>query len=76
MSCAAPRPVPGRGFDSHQQQQKAQKPHEGAFVLFGGAGGNRTRVRKYSANSSTCVAGLLDLVTRLADWQADVQPVT
>ena len=76
MSCAAPCPVPGHGSDSRRQQQKVQKPHKGAFVLSGGAGGNRTRVRKYSANSSTCVAGQLFLVTRLADWQADARPVT
>ncbi len=45
----------GRGFDSRRRNQKVKSPPGklGGVLLFGGAGGNRTRVRKPSTGRST-----------------------
>lgn len=51
------------------RQEKAPTENGWGFII-GGAGGNRTPVRKPSADSSTCVVRLLDLTSDLADGQA------
>jgi len=39
-----------------------KKPPQGWFFIFGGAGGNRTPVRKSSTDSSTYLALLFNLI--------------
>ena len=54
----APGVRPGRGFDSPvHSRPKAKGSERSLLLLGGGAGGNRTRVRKTSMNSSTCLVG-------------------
>ena len=53
-----PRVRTGRGFDSRTDVRQDKGHPRVALVLSGGAGGNRTRVRKSSTGSSTCLAGL------------------
>ena len=38
-------------------------------IQYGGGGGNRTRVRKSSAVSSTCVAWSIEFNREPSDWQ-------
>ena len=45
----------------------------GEACLFGGAGGSRTRVRKYSAFRSTCLAASLSLIVRYPTGREDVR---
>ena len=63
-------PVQSAGFRSNPQQhagtgaigqEKTPTEHGWGFVI-GGAGGNRTRVRKPSTDSSTYLVWLFDLI--------------
>lgn len=55
---ARPASRAGRGFDWRDQPEDEGHRKGGLRLLAGGAGGNRTRVRKSSTGSSTCLAGL------------------
>jgi len=55
---------------------KIKKGHIFRYDLFyyiGGGGGNRTRVRKYSAVGSTCLAKSLSLIARYPTGREDVR---
>ena len=42
-------------------------------IQYGGGGGNRTRVRKSSAVSSTCIAWSFEFNRGPSDWQDDTR---
>ena len=50
---------PLRGFVIPTPKTPKGHPLKGDPLLYGGGGGNRTRVRKHSAFGSTCLSGLL-----------------
>jgi len=56
----APRPCRTRDR-SAASKNKRKWPRWGHFLLFGGGGGNRTRVRKHSTDSSTYLVLSFDL---------------
>jgi hypothetical protein len=58
MRLETPAHPASRGFDTATQTKKATRV---AFLFIGGAGGNRTRVRKPSTDSSTYLALLFNL---------------
>ena len=55
-------------------KQALKKPSKDGFGWWnGGGGGNRTRVRKYSAVRSTCLAMSLSLIARYPTGREDGQ---
>ncbi len=56
--------------------QKKSQPMRVGILGIGGAGGNRTPVRKSSTDRSTYLSYQLDLTSDLADRQADQRRVT
>ena len=60
---------PLRGFDSTSRRTNRKATARVAFLFVGGGGGNRTRVRKPYALSSTCVAHVFDLTACYPDGQ-------
>lgn len=67
-----------RRFVSHQINKNKKPPDEaGWFYIFGGVGGNRTRVQKHSTDSSTYLVLPFDLIltTRTHTLRQDELPI-
>jgi len=64
-----------RGFSSRKPHQKPRAARRQPLVLFGGGGGNRTRVRKPYTARTTCLARSFGSRLAPAGRQADAQPV-
>ncbi len=52
---------------------QTKKPPDWVALLFGGDGGNRTRVRKFSAFGSTCLADSFNLTACDPNGRARIQ---
>jgi len=64
-----------RGFSSREPHQKPRAARRQHLDLFGGGGGNRTRVRKPYTARTTCLARSFGSRLAPAGRQADAQPV-
>ncbi len=74
MRLEFPAHPPSRGFDTPKSTNKITTAR--VVILFGGAGGNRTPVRKSSTDSSTYLALLFNLIctTPTDKRRADERP--
>jgi hypothetical protein len=59
MSFGTPASVPDAVSIPARTNAKKQKAPKGAYYFYGGAGGNRTRVRESSTGGSTYLVRLL-----------------
>ncbi len=78
MQLETPVRPASRGLDPHQINKNKKPPDEaGWFCIFGGVGGNRTRVQKHSTDSSTYLVLPFDLIltTRTHTLRQDELPI-